>query len=154
MIRWPGKINAGRVSNEIFASLDWMPTLASLIGEQQRLPKDRPLDGIDQSSFLLGDEKSNREHIIFYIGNELFSIKWRTLKIHFKTIEKLLTAPVHNYIFPPIYDVVNDPGEVNDIFIQNAWAIVPARKIIHEKTKSFKQYPNIQPGENFKGYKK
>ena len=59
--------------------------------------------------------------MVFYIGNELFSVKWRSLKVHFKTIEKLVEAPVQSYVFPPMYDVVNDPGEVNDIFVETAW---------------------------------
>ena len=72
MVRWSGRIEAGRVSDEIFATLDWMPTLASLLGEQNRIPADRPVDGIDQSAFLLGTrEKSAREHVLVYIGDDL-----------------------------------------------------------------------------------
>lgn len=51
MMRWPGKIKAGRVTDEIVASLDWLPTLAAFAGEQNRIPDDRPIDGIDQSDF-------------------------------------------------------------------------------------------------------
>ena len=43
MIRWPGNIEAGRVSDEIFATLDWMPTLADMVGEDDRIP-NRPSD--------------------------------------------------------------------------------------------------------------
>ena len=153
MIRWPGKIKAGRVSNEIFASLGWMSTIANLVGESRRMPEDRPIDGMDQTSFLLGGEKSKREHVVFYIGNDLFSVKWRTLKVHFKTIEKLVKAPVQTYIFPPMYDVVNDPGEVNDIFVETAWAYGPVKQIIDDLNKSYQKYPNIAPGTDFTGYK-
>ena len=65
MIRWPGKIAAGRVSDEILADLDWLPTIAHMVGEAARIPSDRPIDGIDQSDFILGHpEKSNREYVL------------------------------------------------------------------------------------------
>lgn len=91
--------------------------------------------------------------MVFYIGNELFSVKWRSLKVHFKTIEKLVEAPVQSYVFPPMYDVVNDPGEVNDIFVETAWAYGPVQQIIGDLTRSYQRYPNIAPGADFTGYK-
>ena len=51
--RWPSHIAAGRVTDEIVATYDWMPTLAALIGESARMPTDRPIDGIDMSKFML-----------------------------------------------------------------------------------------------------
>jgi arylsulfatase len=54
MVRWPGKVAAGAVTEEIFATYDWLPTLASLVGESKRVPDDRPIDGMDASAFLLG----------------------------------------------------------------------------------------------------
>ena len=156
MIRWPGKIEAGRVSDEIFASLDWMPTLARLIGEDHRMPTDRPIDGIDQSAFLLGDQlQSNREHVLVYIGDELFSVKWRSFKIHLKTVESLW-APVQSHLFPPVYDVANDPGEDNDLMKMSlfaySWVYGPMGQILRQKAASMQEYPNIKPGEDFTGY--
>lgn len=153
VIRWPGKTPAGAVSDEIFASLDWMPTLAAMIGESGRVPKDRPLDGVDQSDFLLGkSKKSNREYVLMYIGDQLFSVKWRTLKVHYKTVEDLL-SPIQSYLFPPMYDVSNDPGELNNIFMDsNTWVFRIINKILAEKKASMAEYPNVQPGEDFKGY--
>jgi arylsulfatase len=55
MIRWPGTIRA-KVTDKIFADLDWYPTLAHLVGEEKRIPKDRPIDGINQANFLLGKQ--------------------------------------------------------------------------------------------------
>jgi arylsulfatase A-like enzyme len=102
--RWPGKIEEGRVSGEIVAALDIMPTLASLIGEADGVPRKRPIDGVDQSAFVLGDqENSAREHILCYIGEELIAVKWRSFKVHLKTVEDLW-APVQTHLFPPIYD--------------------------------------------------
>ena len=68
MIRWPGKIAAGMVTDEIVADLDWYPTMAALVGAESRVPTDRPIDGIDQSDFILGKKKkSNRDYAVTYV---------------------------------------------------------------------------------------
>jgi arylsulfatase len=156
IIRWPAKIEAGRISDEIFASLDWMPTLANLIGEGDRIPDDRPIDGLDQSAFILGNqEKSERDHILYFVGEDLYSVKWRSFKIHLKTAENLW-APVHSHIFPPVYDVSNDPGEDNELMRMSlfaySWVYTPMNHILGELGTSIKKYPNIKPGEEFSGY--
>jgi arylsulfatase A-like enzyme len=54
MIRWPGKTPAGVVTQEILADVDWLPTLAGMVGASKLVPKDRPIDGVDASAFMLG----------------------------------------------------------------------------------------------------
>ena len=156
MIRWPAQIEPGRVSDEIFAALDWMPTLAHLIGEEARIPDDRPIDGINQADFILGKQQhSNREHVLCYIGSDLVSVKWRSFKIHLKTYESLW-APAQEYQFPPVYDVANDPGEANNLMkfslFSHSWVYGPMGRILGEKARSMAEYPNIKPGEEFDGY--
>ena len=56
MARWPGKIAAGTVTDEMFSAVDWFPTLASLIGASQLVSSDRPIDGIDASAIHAGDK--------------------------------------------------------------------------------------------------
>lgn len=158
MMRWPGKIKSGKVTDQIVASLDWLPTLAGLAGEQARIPTDRPIDGIDQSAFLLGNQEiSDREHVIYYIGAEIFSFKWRNFKIHMQTVDNLL-SPVQRYLFPLVYDVKNDPGERVELMrkegFSHAWVLTPMQKILGGKATSMREYPNIEPGEAFKGYVK
>ncbi|MGH7380827.1 MAG: arylsulfatase, partial [Candidatus Methylomirabilales bacterium] len=68
IVRWPGKIPADRVSNEMLQVTDLYTTLAKLGGAA--IPTDRAVDGIDQSAFLLGKtEKSAREFIPVFQGN-------------------------------------------------------------------------------------
>jgi arylsulfatase len=74
IIRWPNKIPAGKVTNEIIHVVDLFPTLAQIA--KLEVPKDRIIDGIDQSQFLLGkQEKSNREGFVYYIKTELRAAK-------------------------------------------------------------------------------
>ncbi|MDV6030099.1 MAG: sulfatase-like hydrolase/transferase [Phycisphaera sp. RhM] len=65
IVRWPGKVPAGRVSDAIFATIDFMPTFAHLAGFD--VPSDRRIDGIDQTDLLLGNRETGREH--FYYNN-------------------------------------------------------------------------------------
>jgi arylsulfatase A-like enzyme len=65
-IRWPGRIPAGRTSNQIVAIVDFFPTLARIAGG--KVPADRPIDGVDQLDFFTGQEKSKREHVLLFLG--------------------------------------------------------------------------------------
>ena len=90
LIRYPGIIPAGKVSNEIVHLIDIFPTLAEFIGGD--IPEDRVLDGVNQSHFLMGHtENSARESVVIYIGNELFGVKWRNWKCYSKRLMKKAT---------------------------------------------------------------
>ena len=52
LVRWPGHVPAGRVSDEIVHEVDTFTTLAAIAGAE--VPRDRPIDGVDQRDFLLG----------------------------------------------------------------------------------------------------
>ncbi len=156
MIRWPGHIPAGKVSDEIVADLDMYPTFAYLIGEQERIPTDRPIDGINQKDFFLGkQEKSNREYAITYVGDKVAAVKWRNMKAHFFAYEGTHSI-LQEYTFPQFFDIKEDVKESyelwgNDGYV-HAWVMGPVMKILAEKTQSMQQYPNIKPGQDFQGY--
>ena len=85
-MRWPAKIAAGSESDEIVHAMDLFPTLAKIAGG--KVPKDRIIDGVDQSAFLLGKQnKSNREGFIVYMGTKIFAVKWKNWKLHFKELD-------------------------------------------------------------------
>ena len=64
IVRWPGKVPAGRESSALFATIDLLPTLASLAGFE--VPQDRPIDGIDQTELLLGKRDSGRDYFYYH----------------------------------------------------------------------------------------
>jgi arylsulfatase A-like enzyme len=160
IIRWPGKIPAGVVTNEMLAAVDWLPTLAGIVGASESVPKDRPIDGIDASAFILGkSHTTGRDSYMFFgIDGELLSIKWKIYKTIFRytetpALEKPYIAPQ----FPMFYDLTSDPHEDNNLFNSDltcGWMLAPCFKLIGEYQNSLKQYPNIKPGEEFMGYKK
>ena len=159
MIRWPGHIPAGKVTDEIIADLDWYPTIANFIGEQTRIPTDRPIDGINQKDFLLGKQKmSNREYVVTYVGDTVYAVKWRNMKIHFVTTEATHSRVTQGYTFPQVFDIKEDVKESYELWgnegYVHAWVMGPVTKILGKLHVSMKKYRNIRPGEDFKGYSK
>jgi arylsulfatase A-like enzyme len=77
IVRWPGKVPAGRVSDAIFATIDFMPTFAKLGGFD--LPADRPIDGIDQTDLLFGKRETGRKDFYFNQAG-VRQGKWKYLK--------------------------------------------------------------------------
>ena len=89
IIRWPGRVPAGRVSNEIVHIVDLYTTLARVGGAE--IPKDRPIDGVDQLDFFLGkQENSNREGFPAYVADRLSAVKWRNWKMHLIKQENMI----------------------------------------------------------------
>ncbi len=144
VIRWPGKITAGTSSNEIVHEMDLLPTFSNIIGGT--LPTDRVIDGIDQTDFFLGkQQKSNREGIIVYMGNEIFAVKWRNYKIHFKEQETVFSEVKH-YSTPRVYDLLTDPGETNNILFPHTWITKAGLAQLGEHIASLQTNPPIKPG--------
>ena len=92
MIRWPGKIPAGVVTQEMFAAVDWLPTLAAIAGASNLVPSDRPIDGVDASAFMVGNSETTVPHSDTFFGTEggLLSVKWEIYKIIFRYTEDTL----------------------------------------------------------------
>lgn len=80
LVRWPGKVPAGRVSDAIFATLDFMPTLAHLA--RFEMPAERVIDGVDQTDLLLGmSDAGNRDTYFYHSGSHgVRRGKWKLLK--------------------------------------------------------------------------
>lgn len=109
IIRWPGKVPAGRVSDEIVHSVDTFTTFASVAGAV--VPADRPIDGVDQSAFLFGPSgRSAREGFPVFVADRLEAVKWRNWKITFYEQQNDWWSPPTKAGVPKIYDI-NDPKE-------------------------------------------
>jgi arylsulfatase A-like enzyme len=157
MIRWPGKIAAGKVTDEIVADLDMYPTIAHVISEEERVPTDRPIDGVDQSDFILGKkEQSNREYVVTYVGDTVFAVKWRSMKVHFAASEGTHSL-IQTYTFPQVFDIKDDVKESHELWgnegYAHAWVMGPVSKILADINQSMVKYPNIKPGQIFNGYR-
>jgi len=158
MIRWPGKVPAGVVTNEMLAAVDWLPTLAAMAGASKLVPTDRPIDGIDASAFMLGKSGTTTRDSYMFFGTDggLMSIKWKVYKTIFRYSENV-EKPFSKPQLPMIYDLSSDPHEDNNLVYSDltvGWILAPDFKLIGEYERSLKEFPNIKVGENFNGYKK
>jgi arylsulfatase len=81
LARWPGKVSAGRVCDELITGLDLLPTIAKLIGTE--LPKTK-IDGVDLSPLLLGASgATGRQSFAYFSGSELHAVRAGRWKLHF-----------------------------------------------------------------------
>jgi arylsulfatase len=142
--RWPGKIPAGVVSNEIFHVVDIYSTLAAVAGVQ--VPQDRPIDGVNQASFLKGETpNSAREGFVYFIKNEMRAAKWRDWKMHF-VWEKEPNEGANHLETPYLFNLVQDPKEETDVSSTQGWVRGPIRKMINAFQATLKDTPPIPPG--------
>jgi len=132
LIRWPGRIPAGRVTNEIVHEMDLIPTLARIAGG--RVPSDRFIDGADQFDFLAGKkEQSNRESLVIYLSNEICGVKWRNWKMITRQVDRGFGEPVQQFSFPLWYDLHTDPKEENALdprWVENLWVRWPTGDVL------------------------
>ena len=121
IVRWPGKIPAGAVCSEVATQMDFLPTLAKLVGAA--VPSDRIIDGKDISDLLFAkaQAKSPHEAFFYYNGNRLAAVrsgKWKLkvptlLREEFSDYVKLDNPDT---IIPrALYDLENDPGEQKNV---------------------------------------
>ena len=133
--RWPGKIPAGRKSDAVFATIDFMPTFAKLCGFN--IPDDRKIDGIDQTDLLLGKSEKGRD--TFYFDRAGIRMgKWKYLK-----------ADAHFYGYArederievdELYNLNKDLGETKNLALKNPGIVAKMKKLTEE-------LPAYQPDE-------
>jgi arylsulfatase len=146
MLRWSGRIPAGRASNEIVAMVDLFPTLARIAGGA--VPGDRVFDGMDQTPLFLGEaEKSPRESVLFFSGRTLLAVKWRRFKIFLTGDDPAPRNRSWRRLWAPlVYNVEQDPREEVDIGISNLWILEPLMKQIYPFLFSVEKEGLILPG--------
>lgn len=141
LIRWPGVIPAGQVSNEIIHQIDLFPTLAKFAGGD--VPTDRVIDGADQTDFLMGKtDKSARESVIIYIGNTLFGAKWRNWKILLREMDEDSYA-IKEMAYPSVYNLIIDPKEeVPELnYLDDTWVDFPLYDVLEAHEASIAEDP-------------
>jgi arylsulfatase A-like enzyme len=158
MVRCPKTVPAGVITQEMLSAHDWYKTFASLAGASDKVPTDRPIDGVDASKFLTGrSEKTGRETLLFFgPDGSLMSVKYQNIKVWLRYSEGI-EKPIVTAQFPMIFDLGSDPGEKNALFgdkMDVGWMFFAIFPFVEEYQRSIAKYPNIKPGEEFSGYPK
>jgi arylsulfatase len=131
LVRWAGKVPAGRATNEIVAMVDLFPTLAALTGA--KLPDDRTIDGVDQSDLWLGrSERSARDGVLIFSGKTLLAVKWRRFKVFFTGDDPAPRDRAWRRLWAPlVYNVEQDPREEVDVAMDNLWLLQPVGRMLY-----------------------
>ncbi len=104
-IRWTGVIDPGTHAEDIIHVSDLFTTFARLGNATSGIPRDRLIDGVDQTAvLLLGETYGRRDHVFVYEGNVLKSVVKNKYKMH-------IPPPGGNPIAAPIFDLYRDPRE-------------------------------------------
>ncbi len=147
LIRWPGRIPAGQVSNEIVHQVDFFPTLAAAVGAPEMVPTDRPIDGVNQLPFLEGTQaKSNRESVIYMAqGGRIDAVKWGDWKYWYR-FRPGQGDPNPGEILR-LFHLRSDPKEESDVKDFNPWVMSVMDRIVAEYQASIEAYPNVPGGQ-------
>ncbi len=142
LIRWPGRIPAGLVSDGIVHIADLFTTLADAAGATA--PTDRAIDGVDQMAFFTGQQKnSSRDGFPVYFFGELYAVKWHEWKMHF-IWRPVAEQPSERVV--KLFNLRSDPKEETDVYWKNVAVADSIGKIVADFQSSLATYPLIKPG--------
>jgi arylsulfatase A-like enzyme len=176
MVRWPGKIPAGTVTNTMMSHLDWMPTLLSAAGVKdlpQKLAKGHQagaknfkvhLDGYDFLPYLTTQTKTAPREEFFYFSDDgaLTGLRYDNWKFVFaeqreRGTLQVWAEPFTPLRFPKLFNLRADPYERADItsntywdyVIDHAFLFVPAQGFVGRFLATFKEFPPRQKAASF-----
>jgi arylsulfatase A-like enzyme len=129
VVRWPGVIKPGTVKKEMFAALDWLPTLVEIAGgpkgnalNEQIMAGNYPgivktkLDGVNQVDYLTGkSEKSAREVFFYYTGAKPSAVRYKNWQLYYTMVgagpmDGLFGATTYHWT--QIANIKRDPFEI------------------------------------------
>ena len=149
MVRWPGKIKPGTVSNDIISHLDWLPTLLAAAGmpdvKDKLLSGHKPadmtykvhLDGYNFLPYLTGQEARSPRVEYFYFSDEgdLMGLRYDNWKIAFRTDPFERASITSNTYY--------------DWLLDHAFLLVPSQAVVGQFLATFKDYPPRQKAASF-----
>jgi arylsulfatase len=176
MVRWPGKIQPGTVSNEIVSHMDWLPTFLAMAGEPDIKEKllngyragsktfKVHLDGYNLLPYLTSQEAKSPRQEFFYFSDDgdLTAFRYDNWKLVF--MEQRVTGTLRIWAepfvplrVPKLFNLRTDPYERADVtsntyydwFLDHAFVVVPAQHVVGQFLATFKDYPPRQKAASF-----
>jgi arylsulfatase A-like enzyme len=177
LIRWPGRIQAGSISNDLVSGLDWLPTFLAAAGDPGIKDKLRKgyqvgaktfkvhLDGYNQLPYLTGQQPNSarKEFIYFNDDGDLVAMRYENWKVVFEEQRaagtlRIWAEPFTKLRVPKIFNLRSDPYERADITSNSyydwlmsdaAGIIVSGPVVVSEFLATFKEYPPSQRAASF-----
>ncbi len=176
MVRWPGKIKPGTVSNDVMAHLDWMPTLLAAAGVPDVKEKlltgykvggtsyKVHLDGYNCLPYLTGQEAKSPRQEFFYFSDDgdLTALRYDNWKVVFAQQRSpgtlaLWGEPFVHTRIPWLYNLRMDPYERAtvtsntywDWYLDHVFLLLPAQGFVGQFLATFKEFPPRQKAASF-----
>jgi arylsulfatase len=176
MIRWPGHIASGQVSNDIVSGLDWFPTLVAAAGDPDVKTKlltgyesggrtfKVHLDGFNQLPYLTGQEPTSARNSFFYFNDDgdLVALRYDNWKIVFEEQRapgtlRVWAEPFTTLRVPKFFDLHADPYERADVtsntyydwLMDHAYIAYGAQAYVAKFLETFKDFPPSQRAASF-----
>jgi arylsulfatase len=176
VIRWPGRIEAGSVANEIVSHMDWLPTLLAAAGDPDVKAKLLTsheasgktfrvhLDGYNLLPYLTGEQEKSPRQEFFYFSDDgdLVAMRFDNWKLVFMQQRAPGTLAVWAEPFvvtrvPLVFNLRTDPFERADItsntywdwLLDRAFLLVPAQGVVGEFLSTFMEFPPRQKAASF-----
>ncbi|SDK85247.1 sulfatase-like hydrolase/transferase [Aliiruegeria lutimaris] len=139
-VRWPNMIEADGIVNDIVHVSDMYTTLARFAGADDYIPRDRLVDGVDQSALLLeGETKGRRDSLIVYSINSPQAVIKEHLKLE-------VPKPGENPIGANFYDIFRDTHELYPVSTEiGAWGGQEFVRILGRHMMRKKVFPDTEP---------
>jgi arylsulfatase len=176
LLRWPGKIAAGSISNEIVQHHDWLPTFLAAAGDPHIVEKLRGghrvdgktfkvhIDGFNLLPYLTGKEKkSPRDGFVYFSDDgDLVAVRYQNWKMVFMeqrsrgTLE-IWAEPFVALRVPKLFNLRTDPFERADVtsntywdwYLSKAYLIMGAQALVGRFLSTFKEFPPRQKAASF-----
>jgi arylsulfatase A-like enzyme len=177
MIRWPGRIQPGSVSNEMVSGLDWLPTLMAAAGDpdiKDKLLKGHQagtktfkvhLDGYNQLPYLTGQQPNSARPVFFYFDDDgdLVAMRYGQWKVVFEEQRvngtlRIWAEPFTKLRVPKLFNLRSDPYERADVtsntyydwfMSDGAGAFLGAPALAGQFLATFKEFPPSQRPSSF-----
>ncbi|WP_120499805.1 arylsulfatase [Roseovarius sp. EL26] len=177
MVRWPGKIEPGSVSNEIMHHMDWLPTFLAMAGvpdiKEQLLSGDVEaigrsykvhLDGYNSLDYLLGEEDASPRNEVLYFSDDgdLTALRygdWKAIFLEHRYPQTLQAwaEPWTELRIPLLFNLRRDPYERANItsntywdwYIDRVYLLLPAADYVGQFLATFEEFPPRQEPGSF-----
>jgi arylsulfatase A-like enzyme len=176
MVRWPGRIPAGVVSNEIVQHHDWLPTFLAAAGEPEITEKLKAghtigeatykvhIDGFNLLPYLTGEaDRSPRQLFVYFSDDgDVLGIRFDNWKVVFMEQRlhgtmQLWAEPFVPLRLPKLFNLRTDPFERADMtsntywdwMVDNAILVLAASALVGQFLETFKEFPPRQRAASF-----
>jgi arylsulfatase len=174
IIRWPGKVPAGKVSNDVVSGLDWFPTLVAAAGNPNIIDELKQgkqigdqtykvhLDGYDQTDFITGKGPSERHEIFYFTESTLSAVRLDDFKYRFTDQPNGWLGPTVKVDWPILVNLRLDPYERTGLpssdrgslafynwYAYEFWRFALVQQEVAKAAQTLVDFPPMQKGASF-----